>query len=194
MKRNSPLASFRCKQYPAFRRTESFEFSNSQIASLVFVIYRLFRDRTTFERYNTIRYCVNKLTWNARRSSDEKWPKKILWRLRTGQTAFENSVGKKGCDRRKFSLEGANLCHYALKRWRWPRLRLYQLPAVRMRKPIVLSFSPLCIFPPIFLLFFFFYSPYPAFCRSNDSRYLRYCYRIALLWKEFISLGSSIEI
>lgn len=95
MKRNSPLASFRCKQYPAFRRTESFEFSNSQIASLVFVIYRLFRDRTTFERYNTIRYCVNKLTWNARRSSDEKWPKKILWRSRTGQTAFENSVEKK---------------------------------------------------------------------------------------------------
>lgn len=193
MKRNSPLASFRCKQYPAFRRTESFEFSNSQIASLVFVIYRLFRDRTTFERYNTIRYCVNKLTWNARRSSDEKWPKKILWRSRTGQTAFENSVEQKGCSRRKFSLEGANLCHYALKGWRRPRLRLYQLPVVRMREPIVFSFfSPLYFFP--YFSSFFLFSPYPAFCCSNDSRYLRCCYRIALLWIEFISLGSSAEI
>lgn len=45
-------------------------------------------------------------------------------------------------------------------------------------------FSSLCIFSPLF-----FFPPSPirsSLYRSNDSRYLRRCYRTALLSKEFI--------
>lgn len=90
-----------------------------------------------------------------------------------------------------FHWRAQNLWHSARRRGGGgrPRLRLYRFPVARMRESIIrfhifFFFSSLCIFSPLF-----FFPPSPirsSLYRSNDSRYLRRCYRTALLSKEFI--------
>lgn len=127
--------------------------------------------------------------WNIWRWSEGERSRKILYNdCEMDKQSWKWGEKKGGWE---FSLEGAKpLAQRTSKRWRrstatapisvsgGPDAREYH------SVPHFFFFSSLCIFSPLF-----FFPPSPirsSLYRSNDSRYLRRCYRTALLSKEFI--------